>query len=61
MCELCESNEMIDDGRKIIKNKNNKYILEFWECQSNEIDDTYSLFGTIEITQCPKCKIRLGD
>lgn len=59
MCELCESNKLTEDGRKIVK-KDSKYILEFWECQNNEIDDTYIKFGEIEVIQCPKCKIRLG-
>lgn len=54
MCQLCESNQMQDDGRKIIK-VDNTYILEKWQCEGFEIDDTYSKLGEIEITSCPDC------
>lgn len=59
-CKLCNSNEIQDDGRKIIK-INNSYILEKWESEGYEFDYTYSKFGETEITYCPNCNRKLGD
>jgi hypothetical protein len=59
-CKLCNSNEIQEDGRKIIK-KHNFYILEKWEPKGYEFDYTYSKFGETNITHCPECNRKLGD